>query len=736
MSSKILKVSAEIKNVEPDNVKTQNFKILKVCVKKISNFKFFETVQEFLKYVSIGHLNRLLNPIYLQYQFIKMISPKKIIFFSLVKCLGEAMMGSELKFYAASIKFLRLLPNIIPTTLMLFLMSQLEYILVKYLLSQLLREGIKNNILHAFKSKKIHKYLFTRAEIGQLLKLLRFKNPIYYFFHIRKIVFLPESQLEKFFMLLQGGVINYIFQDLKKLQKYTNSECRVVGINHHLLQKYIRLYLALTHFKINSHATGPVAAKFRAILTLKTNAYFETSSNRAPITTSYTCGPTVYARPHIGNFRTYVFESYLSKILTSLGYKKQLRIMNITDIDDKILMRVRTMGGLNKLTKKYTNYFISKLKILGVDTDLITVLTCQDVMNDIIFTIKKMLNKNTAKKTQDGIRFTPGFKTREMKPANFALWKCYGDDKFKVSWGTPWGAGRPGWHIECATIIKTVLDHRKLKILDFHMGGEDLCFPHHYNQMLLLKAWGYDTNTRFFHVKHLTYGTTKMSKSLKNTVYLEDLKTDPKIIRFHYYLHAANKSMIHDENALVESCALFRRMISTIVHKIKKYPLKQLKLSHNWTRENLGYISKIYSKNTAIMAYLKQQVLPRDNDSLIKSAVKFLDHKITVYDKSINPLKAAIFEPYDQLINSRKLVMYLVSALQLSDPGELGFVIGTLSHHKIIELSQISKYCRLNNKYAAAKIKDKCTIKELKKMVAGFKWDIKNKLYLPNNYWT
>src|SRR3989344_6995334 len=219
----------------------------------------------------------------------------------------------------------------------------------------------------------------------------------------------------------------------------------------------------------------------------------------------YTCGPTVYDYVHIGNWRTFVFEDILKRVLVFYGYKVQ-HVMNITDIEDKIFKKAQEEKvSIEKITKKYEKAFLADLKKLNIQkADIYPRAT--DNINSMIQIIGVLLKKGFAYKGDDGVyfsveKFTPygrlsGLDKKNLKKgarvnndeydkeswADFVLWKKskLGEPEFDA----PFGKGRPGWHIECSAMSMKFLG----ETFDIHTGGVDLLFPHHENEIAQSEA--------------------------------------------------------------------------------------------------------------------------------------------------------------------------------------------------------------------------------------------------------
>lgn len=259
----------------------------------------------------------------------------------------------------------------------------------------------------------------------------------------------------------------------------------------------------------------------------------------------YTCGPTVYDIPHIGNLRKYICDDLLLRILESNGYDVK-RVMNITDVDDKTINRSKgKRKQFDQLTRELEKIFFENLFELNVvKPDLITRAT--EYINEMVGLIKNLLEKGYAYKSEDGsIYFSiakfkdygklSGLDKREIKvgarvnqdeyekenPSDFALWKAWDENDGEVYWETELGKGRPGWHIECSAMSMKELG----PTIDIHTGGVDNIFPHHENEIAQSEAETGKQFVRYWvHNEHLLVDGKKMSKSLGNVYTLEDIK--------------------------------------------------------------------------------------------------------------------------------------------------------------------------------------------------------------------
>ncbi len=254
----------------------------------------------------------------------------------------------------------------------------------------------------------------------------------------------------------------------------------------------------------------------------------------------YACGPTVYDYGHIGNFRTFVFVDLLRRFLKQ--HYKLRHVMNITDVDDKIIRNAAKNGvSINEYTKKYTQAFLEDAAALSIETPEIVRAT--DHIEEMAKFIQQLVDKGYAYRTDDGsyyfrIAKFPEYGKLSKKDfagmedgarvdvdeyekdnaRDFALWKS--PKPGEHFWETSIGPGRPGWHIECSVMSMQNLG----ETLDIHLGGEDLVFPHHENEIAQSEALTHKPFSRFWiHARFLLVEGEKMSKSLGNFYTLRDL---------------------------------------------------------------------------------------------------------------------------------------------------------------------------------------------------------------------
>ena len=258
----------------------------------------------------------------------------------------------------------------------------------------------------------------------------------------------------------------------------------------------------------------------------------------------YSCGPTVYNKIHIGNARAFLAADLLSKVLKGI-YPKVTYVSNITDIDDKIIEASKHEKlPIKDLTKKYFDIYMEDIGLIGINPPDIQPFAT-DFIKEMIVYIEKLINLEKAYEAQGNVLFRvstfnnygclSGRKIDEQKPGkrievesykenenDFTLWKP--SAKNEPGWDSPWGYGRPGWHLECSVMSEITLEIP----FDIHGGGNDLKFPHHENEIAQTCACnGLDNASDFakywFHNGFLNLESEKMSKSLGNVIYIKDL---------------------------------------------------------------------------------------------------------------------------------------------------------------------------------------------------------------------
>ena len=258
----------------------------------------------------------------------------------------------------------------------------------------------------------------------------------------------------------------------------------------------------------------------------------------------YTCGPTVYNFAHIGNFRAYTFEDILRRVIQFNGMKVR-QVMNLTDVDDKTIKGANAQGvALTDYTKTYKDAFFADLAKLNVQPAEVYP-AATDHISEMIALVQTLMEKGVAYQSEDGsvyfaVTKFPGYgklahidfdnqrtglrcaddEYDKENVGDFALWKAWEESDGPVGWDSPWGRGRPGWHIECSAMSMKYLG----ETFDLHTGGIDNLFPHHENEIAQAEAaTGKEFVKTWMHCAHLRVNGEKMSKSLGNFFTLRDL---------------------------------------------------------------------------------------------------------------------------------------------------------------------------------------------------------------------
>lgn len=277
----------------------------------------------------------------------------------------------------------------------------------------------------------------------------------------------------------------------------------------------------------------------------------------------YCCGPTVYGPAHIGNFRTFLIQDTLRRVLEVDGTPVK-HVRNITDLDDKTIRRSEEEGvSLQAFTARWTEKFHKDCEALNMLPPSAEPSAVAHIPEQISL-IEKLIEKGHAYAAEDGSVYfrvasfedygrLSRLKQRELKTqsensagavndadeydresvSDFALWKSRKPEDGNNYWASPWGEGRPGWHLECSAMVDSAFDG---ETIDLHGGGIDLCFPHHENEIAQSEcAHGHDFCKHWFHSAHLMVEGEKMSKSLGNLYTLDDLREkgfSPMIVRY------------------------------------------------------------------------------------------------------------------------------------------------------------------------------------------------------------
>ena len=315
----------------------------------------------------------------------------------------------------------------------------------------------------------------------------------------------------------------------------------------------------------------------------------------------YACGPTIYDHAHIGNFRSFLFFDLVHRYLEWCDYEVCF-VMNLTDVDDKVIEAAsRERVSLEEHTRPFGEVFLADSTVLGIRPADVYPRATKYIDRMVDF-VKRLVASENAYSADDGAVYfaidsfsaygkLKGIDTSTLKVGarvdhdeydkedarDFALWKAATeeDETVGAAWDSPWGRGRPGWHLECSVMSVTELGDT----LDMHLGGEDLIFPHHENEIAQSEAaTGRPFVRNWLHVKHLFVEGQKMSKSLGNFVTLRELLDegyDPASIR-HLLISSHYRGELNfTRKGLQASGSAVQRLLD-FEHRLEEVPINDL----------------------------------------------------------------------------------------------------------------------------------------------------------------
>jgi cysteinyl-tRNA synthetase len=382
----------------------------------------------------------------------------------------------------------------------------------------------------------------------------------------------------------------------------------------------------------------------------------------------YTCGPTVYDLAHIGNFRAYIFEDLLHRYLEYAGYRV-LRVMNITDVDDKTIAGAHREGiSLGEYTERYTRAFMEDMETLRLKRpDHLPRAT--EHIQEMVSLVKKLLEKGYAYEKEGAIyysiaKFPPygklsGIDLSAIKPGarvevdeynkedvrDFALWKEEKEED--VSWNTELGRGRPGWHIECSAMSMKYLGES----FDIHTGGVDNIFPHHENEIAQSEA---ATDKKFvnywMHCAHLLVNSEKMSKSKGNFYTLRDITKkgyNPVAVRYlllstHYRdpLNFTEKALVQAENTVKNYNAFYQSLDFCTGGDSNKDIKEEIQKARNAFTEGLAddlnisaALAGVFGLMKSVNVALSQGILVQKDAEEVRSFLDEIDSILFILEK-------------------------------------------------------------------------------------------------------
>ncbi len=299
--------------------------------------------------------------------------------------------------------------------------------------------------------------------------------------------------------------------------------------------------------------------------------------------TIYLCGPTVYDYFHIGNARPFVMYDIFRRYLQYRGYEVKF-VINLTDIDDKIIKKANEEGTTtDQVAEKYTSAFFEDTEKMGIKRadvypkatenveDIIGLIKklvdngyAYQINGDVFYSVEKFpdygqLSKKNVEELKSGARVEVD--SRKKNPLDFAVWKAAKEGE--PYWESPWGKGRPGWHIECSVMSMKYLG----KTIDIHAGGIDLVFPHHENEIAQSEgATGKKFVKYWMHNGFLNIEGEKMSKSLRNFFTARDIlkKYHAAVIRMFFLLKHYRSPIHFNEDRIIEAKNALERIVTTL----------------------------------------------------------------------------------------------------------------------------------------------------------------------------
>lgn len=318
----------------------------------------------------------------------------------------------------------------------------------------------------------------------------------------------------------------------------------------------------------------------------------------------YVCGPTVYNYIHIGNARPAIAFDVVRRYFIYRGYEVKY-ISNFTDVDDKLIKAAKELGeDVPTIAERFIEAYHEDTCALGVNkadyhprvtetipeiiefiSGLIAKNYAYEVEGDVYFRTRSFegygkLSDQSIEDLRSGARIEVGQKKED--PLDFALWKA--EKGGEISWDSPWGKGRPGWHIECSAMVNKYLG----ETIDIHAGGQDLTFPHHENEIAQSEAYTGKTMANYWiHNGYIKIDNEKMSKSLGNFVLVHDIikQHPPEVVRF-FMLMAHYRSPINFSNDLLESAKNSLERLKTTVTNLQHRLRETANLGENvnvWT---------------------------------------------------------------------------------------------------------------------------------------------------------
>ena len=402
--------------------------------------------------------------------------------------------------------------------------------------------------------------------------------------------------------------------------------------------------------------------KIHNTLTRKTEEFIPIEENKIRM---YVCGPTVYDYMHIGNARPLVVFDTFKRYIKFRGYDVTY-VVNFTDVDDKIINKSIAEGITTKeVTDKYIKIFMEDAADLNLDEESTIHPRATEVMDEIIEFVENLIKKNAAyevdgdvyfrvskandygklsgKNVEDLVhgasnRLESKDASKKESPLDFALWKKTKKEG-EVSWDSPWGKGRPGWHIECSTMNKKILGDT----IDIHAGGEDLEFPHHENEIAQSEALNEKTFANYWmHNGMIQVDGTKMSKSLGNFFTLHDIKEKYDLMVVRFWLLTTNyRQPINFTREIIEGASNSLDRINNAVFRLEEL-LENASESELRDQEQ-ALIDELSDFRQRFIEVMDNDLNTADAITVLFELVKFSNTKVS-QDNSKDLIKAVLDE--------------------------------------------------------------------------------------------
>ncbi|MEK3977143.1 MULTISPECIES: cysteine--tRNA ligase [unclassified Psychrobacillus] len=402
----------------------------------------------------------------------------------------------------------------------------------------------------------------------------------------------------------------------------------------------------------------------------------------------YVCGPTVYNYIHIGNARPVIVYDTVRKYLQYRGYDVTF-VSNFTDVDDKIIKAANELGeDVSELTSRFIDAYFADVEALGCSKadshprvtdhmveiiDFIKVLVekgyAYESQGDVYYRTRKFegygkLSHQSVDDLKVGARIQRGEKKEDA--LDFALWKAAKPGE--IFWESPWGQGRPGWHIECSVMAREILGDT----IDIHAGGQDLTFPHHENEIAQSEARTGKTFARYWmHNGYINIDNEKMSKSLGNFVLVNDIRKqiDPQILRF-FMLSVHYRNPINYSQELVEQAEAGLERIRTsyenVLHRLKTtadlgdqhdvwmHKIEEVKQQFEVAMDDdfntANGIAALFELSKLANTYLLEK---QTSESVLKQFISILDSLTAVLGITLSKESEVLDEEIDALIEER-----------------------------------------------------------------------------------